>query len=103
MDWSRLATDGLGNALSIHTLDTLYVARYTQNVEALEEIPFDLWTEAETLWEANVVGLTEYSLSDLPGDSAFEAFEPGWTWLLALGCSTCTNPTPRYVTIVEPE
>ena len=103
VDWSGLSTDGLGNSLSIHTLDTLYLARYTQDVESLEGIPFDLWTEAETLWEASIVGQTQYLLADLEGDAVFEGIESGWTWLLALGCSTCTNPTPRYVTLIEAE
>jgi hypothetical protein len=102
VDWSDLGTDGLGNSLSIHTLDTIYLARYEQDVSGLEAIPFDLWTQADALWTGDVTGMSSATLSDLAGDVDFEGVESGWTWVLALGCSTCTNPVPRYVTILEP-
>ena len=35
-------------------------------------------------------------------DGDFTGFTDGGTWVLALMCSSCSNPAPLFLTVVEP-
>lgn len=98
LDWSGLETDGLGNPMEPRTIDQLWVARYDEPVSALEDKIFDLEIDAAELWTLDLSGGTSADLAALEGPRAFPGLAAGETWLLALRCSTCTHPAPRFMT-----
>jgi len=97
LDWSGLTTDGLGNAMEARTIDQLWVARYDRPVSSLEGAIFDLELDALDLYTLDLAGGTSASLADLQGDTPFTGITTDSTWLLALRCSTCTHPAPRFM------
>ena len=68
-------------------------------VSALAEDFLDLEQLAEDRWELDVTGRTSASLGELDG---FGGVDADHRWLLALRCSTCRNPAPRFLTVLEP-
>ena len=49
-------------------------------------------------------GGTTASLGDATnGGAAFDGFSGNGVWLLALRCTTCANPAPLFLTVLEPE
>jgi hypothetical protein len=41
-------------------------------------------------------------LTLLEGETPFEGVDRAGTWLLGLGCTSCTTPAPRLLTVLEP-
>lgn len=99
VDWSGLTVDALGNAEEVSRFDTLYLARFEEELSALAEDFLDLEQLAEDRWELDVTGRTSASLGELDG---FGGVDADHRWLLALRCSTCRNPAPRFLTVLEP-
>jgi hypothetical protein len=100
ISWENLTTDGLGNPLALGSIDGVYVARYDDALSDLEEQVFDLFTMSLDTWSAPVSGHA-VSLSSLSGPYAFPGVDDAGTWLLALTCSSCTNPAPRFVAVLK--
>ncbi len=103
LDWTGLTTDGLGHPFPLANIDGLLVGRYDQAVPALEDAFFDLERLADPAWSADVEGQGTWDLTTLeaPGGEAWESFDAEGIWLVALRCSTCTNPAPLFLGIVE--
>lgn len=102
IDWSDVTVDGLGNALNAAGIDELVLGRYDARRGALGSKVFDLESAASEVWTMPIDGAPGANLGDLAGDTAFEGISGASTWLLALRCSTCLNPAPRLVTVLEP-
>jgi hypothetical protein len=96
--WSELTTNGAGNPLVLSNIDRLMLARYTLSFEELEERFLELEDIADELYTADVAGLGSYDLMTLEG---FTGFTGEGTWLLAMRCSTCVNPSPQFVGLFE--
>ena len=96
--WSQLTTNGAGNAIVLSNIDRLMLARYTLSFEELEERFLELEDIADELYTADVAGLGSYDLMELEG---FTGFGGDGTWLLAMRCSTCVNPSPQFVGLFE--
>ena len=103
VDWGELTTDGYGNAMSPHTLDLLEVGRYELTVEEMEQQFLDLELIAAERWELDVSEEESARLSDLEGDTPFTGVTADSTWMLALRCTSCDNPTPRFLTLLTAE
>jgi hypothetical protein len=62
---------------------------------------------ATALWDLALTGEPTADLSKATlrsGGSAFDGFSHGTgTWILALMCSTCQNPAPILLTVLEPQ
>jgi len=103
VDWTGLTTDGLGNAFPLSNIDGLMLARYDQSIAELEEAFFDLLLLADPAWEADVEGVGSLDLTTLEtaAGEPWESFDAEGTWLLALRCSTCTNPAPLFLGVVR--
>jgi hypothetical protein len=95
LDWSGLTVDGLGNEASVHKLDQLLLAHYSEDIPALEDRFFELWDIADERWELDIGERTSLELTELEG---FAGVSGEGTWLLGLFCSTCENPAPRFMT-----
>lgn len=105
IDWSQLTTNGAGLPIDLPDIDTLTVARYDESVAELEADFLRLQALPEESWSADVNGWGDWYLQDLRdsrGDD-FPGLSGEGTWLLALICSTCLNPSPSFLALVEPE
>jgi hypothetical protein len=103
VSWLGLTTDGQGNPFSLSNIDGLMLARYELTVEEMEERILDLQLIADEMYTADVGGLGEFELvnaTDVDGN-AFGGFEGDGLWLLGLFCSTCPNPAPLYLAVIE--
>ena len=98
VSWSQLTTNGSGYAMVLSNIDTLMLARYTLPLSDLEANFLQLEELADELYQVDVTGLGSYDLMELDG---FAGFSGEGTWLLALRCSTCVNPSPPFVGLFE--
>jgi hypothetical protein len=99
-DWSALTTNGLGNTLNLASVDGLLLGYYAgASTQDLQEQFLDLELIADNTWSTTLSGTTGYDLSEL---SDFTGFTADGTWILALTCSTCANPAPLFLTVLEP-
>jgi len=103
LDWSGLTRNGLGDDMQLQRIDLLQVARYDLSASELEERFFDIEQLALDTWTLDVTGETSAVLSDLEEGSPFPGVDAQSTWLLALRCSTCDNPVPRFMTVLTAE
>jgi hypothetical protein len=106
VDWSGLTRHADGNSVELLDLDQLMLARYDGlSISELEEQFLDLDLIADALYTADVYGDRTADLSaavDADG-AAFSGFGAGTLWVLALRCTTCANPAPPFLTLVEVE
>ena len=77
------------------------------SVEDLEQQVFDIELIATEIWELGLDRETEADLSEArsrDGGAAFDGFadRSDGVWLLALMCSTCQNPAPLLLSVLEP-
>lgn len=103
LDWSGLVHDGLGNDLAVYKLDELLLGRYEEELAVIEDRFYDLEALAADLWTLEVPETDSARLTDLAtaDGEPFAGFTADGRWLLALRCSTCTNPMPRFVASLE--
>ena len=80
------------------------VGHYTQTATELETQFLDLETIAQTLYPMDIPYGTVLDFSMLmdKGGNAFKGIDSTGTWLVALVCTTCRNPAPWYLTILQP-
>lgn len=104
VDWSGIATDARGDPFVASDVDQLTVGRYEGLTPAgLEAVFLDLDLIADASWTMGVSGASRASLGALEGDSGpFPGVDGDSTWVLALRCSTCTNPAPPFLALLEP-
>ena len=97
VDWSALTTNGAGNPFTSGFVDEVTVAFYEgMDPAALEAGFLDLELLATEQWTVELSEArtqVELEAIDLSRDG---------TWLLALRCSTCSNPAPLFLTVLEP-
>lgn len=98
LDWSALTVDALGNAIERSRFDRVMLARFEEDLPTLERRFLEIEGLAADLWEQDVTGATRLSLADLDG---FDGFSAEGTWLLGIRCSTCQNPAPRFLTVLD--
>jgi len=102
LDLGLLTRDGLGNPLYLPGLDRLDVGRYDESLAALESRVFDLEADAAELWSVPLDGTGVVDLSALAGATPWAGVTRGSTWLLAARCTSCLNPAPRVVLVLDP-
>ena len=98
IDWKELTTDGLGNEIDPSRIDSLFLGQYDEDMETLEINFYDLENIAASLWTYDMPQNGQINLQDLKGDQPFEGLQKNKNYLLALYCSSCMNPAPRFVT-----
>lgn len=101
IDWRDIEHDGLGNEVEPSKIDSVFVARYDQSVTELEDVIFDLMTDADALWTMPLDTSGTANLQDLVGEEPFPGIDSEHRWLLALECSSCISPAPRFVTRLQ--
>lgn len=108
LDWRNVTVDGLGNQVLSTDPDKLFVGFYQGKTTAdLEAAPFQLEAMATSLWDLALTGepTADLGRATLRSTGApFDGFSrAAGTWVLALMCSTCQNPAPIFLTILEPQ
>lgn len=105
LNWSGLTVDGHGNAFDSSAIDSVMVGYYADlSEEDLAADFLDIESLADGLWTEEVPGGTAVALDDLVDGSgaAFTDFSAEGTWILALRCSLCANPAPKFLTLLDP-
>ena len=100
LDWQAISVDGLGNPLAMPSVTALFLGRFTESREQLENNVFDLDATAAESWTMRLGGSSWANLDSLAGATPFEGVTSEGTWLLALSCTECLNPAPRVVTFL---
>ena len=103
LDWGDLTTDGSGNDIQLGNIDQLMIARYDGTTPAeLQDQILDLEIIASEIWTFDLPGGSDADLAALTADSGtFDGVSADGTWVLALRCSTCANPTPPFLSVLQ--
>ena len=108
IDWRDVEKDSQGIDLAYEAIDGVLIGFYEgKTPEELQSDIFDLELNATKLWQLELKGgrtadLAKAKLRD--GDARFPGFDADaeGTWMLGLTCSTCQNPAPLVLTVLEP-
>lgn len=104
VDWSSMKTHGYGGDFVPNQITEILIGRLGLSVQEIEADFLNLEFIADDIWRSDVTAGTSFNLGDLAHEedgSAFPGVTAGETWVMGLLCSTCTNPTPWYITTVE--
>ena len=104
LDWSGLTVDVHGNPFNPELADRLLVARFdVAGLDEIEDLFLRLDSEAAEIYTISSFGITEADLAEAVDDAgaAFAGFTADGVWLVGLLCSTCLNPAPVALTVVE--
>jgi hypothetical protein len=108
IDWRNLTRDGSGNPIVFESIDGVLLGFYPgMTVAEIEQDILDLELNAGSLWELTLTGGRSADLARARrrGDGAsfagFSQAEAG-VWMMGLMCSTCQNPAPVVLTVLEP-
>ncbi len=101
VDFGDLTTNGLGNPIILANIDRVLLGYYEgMSVADVEASFLDLEIVATELYDMSIFNTFEVDLAEL-GFSGFEKTDG--TWVLALMCTTCSNPAPLFATVVVPQ
>lgn len=109
LGWQGVTKDGQGNAALLAKIDGLVLGFYEgQTVPQIQSKILDIEIIATNLWDLALQrGATTADLSQAKERTSgvtfggFQRSAPG-TWLLGLTCSTCQNPAPVVLTVLQP-
>ena len=104
VEWSGLTKTGLGNDMVLGNVDGVMLAFYEgQSAADLEPQFLDLELIATSLYTVEISAGSGADLATATNTDGqtFTGFAGDGTWLLALTCSTCANPAPLFMTVVE--
>jgi hypothetical protein len=107
-DWSAITRDGQGNTVIFAKIDGATLGFYEgMDVAQIEADIFDLELNATKLWDVKLMGGRSVDLAtakDRATGAPFPGFSAGGSgvWLLALTCSTCQNPAPVVLAVLNP-
>jgi hypothetical protein len=108
VDWRNVTRDGQANDIVFARIDTALIGFYEgMTVSDLERQIMDLELVATKTWEIELAGGKEADLSTAESrqdGAAFSGFERNTDglWLFGLLCSTCQNPAPVVLSVLEP-
>jgi hypothetical protein len=96
--------NALGSTFITTNIAHAIVGHYTQTAAQLETQFLDLETIAQTLYAIDIPYGTvlDFSMLTDKNGNAFKGVDSTGTWLVALICTTCRNPAPWYLTILQP-
>ncbi len=104
LDWGDMTKTGLGTDFDPTQITRALVARYDQSSGALEKDFLNIELIATQLYQGDVDVGTSKSLSSLKNGNGetFPGIDDTGTWLVALQCGVCRNPSPWYLSILKP-
>jgi hypothetical protein len=108
VDWREVTRDSLGNDIVFESIDSVVVGFFEgMTLAEIEAQILDLELIATSMWEVELEGGRTADLAEARGRSGEGSF-PGFAqdeegvWMLALMCSTCQNPSPIVLAVIEP-
>lgn len=103
IDWSNVSISGNGQPVVPGKLDEVLVGHYTQTPAEIQAQFTDLEPLASELYKLELTGGTDADLSGLADadGKAFPGFTTDGTWVLGLRCTSCTNPAPIFLTVID--
>lgn len=104
IDWSALTIAGNGEPVVPGKLDEILIGHYTETPDELDDQFTDIEILASEFYTLELTGGTDADLSGAASadGTAFTGFTTEGTWLLGLRCTSCTNPAPIFMTVVDP-
>lgn len=103
IDWSEVSISGNGQPVVPGKLDEVLVGHYTETPAEIQAQFTDLEPLAKELYKLELTGGTDADLSGLADadGGAFPGFTTDGTWVLGLRCTSCTNPAPIFLTVID--
>ena len=104
VNWSGLTRNGIGNPMDPARIDGLEVGYYADlTVEQIQDQFLDLELIADDWYSADLPpgSTADLSLVRNAAGASLDALTTDGVWLLALRCSTCSNPAPLFLGVIE--
>jgi len=104
IDWSEIEKTAMGNDFVKNDITEAMIAHYgSMTIDDLEEDFLNLEYIADELYMGEVLAGSSIDLSSLESESgdAFTGITPDGIWIVALFCTSCANPAPWFLTILE--
>jgi hypothetical protein len=105
IDWSQMTTNAIGNPYSIYQITSAAVAHFSnKSLAELQSQFLSLEDIADGWWSGPVLSGSSIGLDTLvdKNGAAFPGVDANGVWMAALFCTTCNNPAPWSITILEP-
>ncbi len=104
IDWNDMTTTAMGTEFKPFKVGEVLVAHYAETPAELESKFLDLKQIAIDEWRGTVEVGTSMVLSDLQNESGapFTGIDNTGTWLIGLICGDCANPSPWYLSPLQP-
>ncbi len=105
LEWSSLSRTGADLEYDPLLADRLVILRFDEELEAVESDFIALANNEAQAWRADIYGLSSLDLAEArtAQGEAFPGFDREGTWLVGVECTTCTNPVPMALAVVEVE
>jgi hypothetical protein len=105
LDWGDMTKTALGTVFDPTQIMRALVAHYTQGSGQLEKDFLNIELIASDLYETKIDIGTSIDFSTMKrtrDGQTFPGIDDTGTWLVALQCGVCRNPSPWYLSILEP-
>jgi hypothetical protein len=107
MDWRGVEEDSIHNEFAYNRVTTVLLGFFADKTPAdLELEILDIELNATDLWDLPHTGGKQAALSAMKHRDTMENFagfdDREGTWLFALMCDDCQNPSPLVLTVLEP-
>jgi hypothetical protein len=105
LDWGELTKTGLGTDFDPTQVTRALVAHYAQSSGQLEKDFLNIELIATDLYETKIEegSTVDFSRMTKASDgTSFPGIDDTGTWLVALQCGACRNPSPWYLSILKP-
>jgi hypothetical protein len=109
MDWSQLTRDSINNTVIFSKIDSLLLGYYPGlQVSDLQTQFLNIEQIANPLYQMSIDGAHAQSANlanakDANGNSFSGFTSTSGTWAVGLLCSTCQNPAPIALTVLNPQ
>jgi hypothetical protein len=104
-DWGDMTKTGLGTPFDPTQITRVLVGHYNEGSGQLEKDFLDIELIAADLYEKNIDAGTSVDFSTMKTKSdgkSFPGIDDTGTWVVALQCGVCRNPSPWYLSILMP-
>lgn len=105
LDWGDMTKNGLGADFDPTQITRALVGHYAEGSGQLEQDFLDIELIATDLYETEIEAGSTVDFSTMTKKSdgtSFPGIDDTGTWLVALQCGVCRNPSPWYLSILKP-
>jgi hypothetical protein len=105
LDWGDMTKTGLGTDFDPTQITRAIVGHYAEGSGQLEKDFLNIELIPTELYETTIESGTTVDFSTMTSKSdgkAFPGIDDTGTWLVALQCGMCRNPSPWYLSILKP-